>query len=372
MQSSRITDPVEKRFVSLILRFFAITLILIAVAACSPSAPASLTADPSPAAVSLNTPTVTRTAIQKITTLTPAILPATRTVLPTRPQITYTPSPTATQPISSTLVLGRSTQGWPVEAYRFGTGPVHLALIGGIHGGYEWNTILLAYKAIDYFGDNPMEIPAEISLYIIPSANPDGQIEVVGHSGRFSADEVGKDTISGRTNAQGVDLNRNWDCKWEPNGFWRNEKVSGGKKPFSEPETQTLRDFLTRPPMAAVVFWHSAVPAVYAGGCDGRYAPSDALGEIYADAAGYQFELSFTGYPVTGAAVDWLASQGVPAIEVELTNHRNLDWDQNLKAITELLITSRRLEGRPTVTPLILPTTPRVTARPGATTLPLP
>ncbi len=372
MQSSRITDPVEKRFVSLILRFFAVILVLIAVAACSSAAPASLTADPSPAKIALETPHVTPTVTQKIATLALAVLPATRTPLPATPRLTYTPPPTATQPFSSTLVLGRSTRGWPVEAYRFGTGPVRMALIGGIHGGYEWNTILLAYQAIDYFGSNPEEIPPEISLYILPSANPDGQVEIVGHAGRFSPDEVGKDTTSGRTNARGVDLNRNWDCKWKPEGFWRDEKVSAGKKPFSEPETQSLRDFLTRPPMAAVVFWHSAVPAIYAGGCDERYAPSDALAETYAKAAGYKFELSFTGYPVTGAAVDWLASQGVPAIEVELSNHRDTDWDQNLKAISEVLISFRRFEGHPTSTPIKLPITPQVTAMPGGTSLPLP
>ena len=221
--------------------------------------------------------------------------------------------------------------------FRFGTGPLRLALIGGIHGGYEWNTILLAYQAIDYFNSNPKEIPPEISLYIIPVANPDGQVKVVGHTGRFSPQEVGAGTISGRPNSQGVDLNRNWDCKWEPDGFWRNEKVDAGKAPFSEVETQILGDFLTQPPMTGIVFWHSAVPAIYAGGCEARHPPSDALAEVYAKASGYPFELKFTSYPVTGNAIDWLAAQDIPAIEVELRNHRDIDWEQNLKAISLLL-----------------------------------
>jgi len=47
--------------------------------------------------------------------------------------------------------IGRSAGGLPIEAYRFGRGPIRLILVGGIHGGYEWNTILLAYAVIDHY-----------------------------------------------------------------------------------------------------------------------------------------------------------------------------------------------------------------------------
>lgn len=271
-------------------------------------------------------------------------LPASRTPLPA--SATPSPSPSSTQAYSETLTLGESGQGRPLQAFRFGTGPVRIAFIGGIHGGYEWNTILLAYQAVNFFNRNPGDLPMEVSLYILPAANPDGLAAVTGHAGRFTPEEVGKDTAAGRLNAAGVDLNRNWDCNWEPDGFWRDQKVSAGEKPFSEPETQTLRDFLTRPPMDGVVFWHSAVPAVYAGGCDERFAPADGLAETYAAAAGYPFELQFTGYSVTGSAVDWLALQGIPAIEVELSNHSDTDWEQNLKAMIEVLAYFREKQGK--------------------------
>jgi murein tripeptide amidase MpaA len=234
-------------------------------------------------------------------------------------------------------VLGYSSEGWPIETFRFGTGQIRLVFIGGIHGGYEWNTILLAYEVIDYFSDNPEQVPPGISLYIIPSANPDGQAKVVGHAGRFSAKEVSGNTVPGRLNSLGVDLNRNWDCNWESKGFWLDVEVSGGDKPFSEPETQILREFLTQPPVAGVVFWHSAVPATYAGGCDEVHNPSVDLAEIYAEAAGYPFEEKFLSYPVTGSAIDWLATQDIPAIEVELSNHTDIDWEQNIKAVSQTL-----------------------------------
>ena len=102
---------------------------------------------------------------------------------------------------------------------------------------------------------------------------------------------------------------------------------------FAIVETQLLRDFLTDPPANGVIFLHSAAQSIFAGSCGERYPPSDALAEIYAKGSGYPFKEHFTAYPVTGSAVDWLARVGIPAIEVELTNHQDLDWKQNLGGI---------------------------------------
>ena len=86
--------------------------------------------------------------------------------------------------------IGYSTGGLPIESYTFGTGTMRIAFVGGIHGGAEWNTILLAYTAIDYFGRHPKEIPPAVTVQIIPTANPDGLRLVTGRWGRFQADDV--------------------------------------------------------------------------------------------------------------------------------------------------------------------------------------
>ena len=62
--------------------------------------------------------------------------------------------------------------------------------------------------------------------------------------------------LRGRFNARGVDLNRNWGCRWTANPTWHNQIVTGagGAETFSEPETTTLRDFiLARNPVAVVL-----------------------------------------------------------------------------------------------------------------------
>ena len=46
-------------------------------------------------------------------------------------------------------IIGASVQGREIDSYTYGKGETHLMFVGGIHGGYEWNSVLLAYTFID-------------------------------------------------------------------------------------------------------------------------------------------------------------------------------------------------------------------------------
>jgi murein tripeptide amidase MpaA len=225
----------------------------------------------------------------------------------------------------------------PLTSFQLNNGPDHIVFIGGIHGGYEWNTIVLAYRAIDYFTENPEVIPASVTLHIIPSANPDGQFLVTGRLGRFSPIDVNPENFSGRFNGNNVDLNRNWDCNWESTALWRDQLIDAGKQPFSEPENLVLRDFLIELDPIAVVFWHSAANGVFAAGCPGLYQPSYTLATIYGEAAGYPVYERFDSYQVTGDAGDWLALQEIPSISIELINHQDIDWPKNREGMLAVL-----------------------------------
>ena len=246
------------------------------------------------------------------------------------------PNPYTSWPGEITTI-GFSGQGRAIEAYTLGDGPTRVLFVGGIHGGYEWNTVQLAYQFIDHITPQPRLLPDRFTITIIPVANPDGLARVVGHAGRFTPDEVSDVTAPGRFNANDVDLNRNWDCNWSPTARWRDVTVSGGRAPFSEPETLVLRDYITAAQPAVVVFWHSAAPGVFAAGCDEPDAASVALARAYAQGAGYPFASAFTAYTVTGDAGDWLAGRGIPSITVELNNRRDTDWAQNLAGVHALL-----------------------------------
>jgi len=248
----------------------------------------------------------------------------------------FRPAPAVKGASPAVSVLGYSTKGRSIKVYTFGNGPLRVALVGGIHGGYEWNTILLAYQSIDFFTKYPEKLPAALSLHIIPVANPDGQAAVLGHAGRFAAAELPEDTTVGRLNSNQVDLNRNWACEWSPDAFWGEQEVSAGRAPFSERESKYLRDFFVVPPMDVVLFWHSAVPGVFPGNCGKRHASSNRMAAVYAKAADYPFGMPFDAYEVTGDASNWLASQGVPAFIVELTTHTDTDWKQNVSGLLAL------------------------------------
>lgn len=291
---------------------------------------------PLPLLLATAVPSATPPAMSSSPTPSPHdVLVAHPTMSPSPPH-PLTPSPAA--PYQPQLI-GLSAHGRPIVSYQFNDGPIKLIFVGGIHGGYEWNTILLAYQAVDYFTAHPEQIPDNVTLHIIPSANPDGQYLVTGQDGRFTPADIPTemDTFPGRFNGQGVDLNRNWDCEWTATAVWRQQAVSGGAFPFSEPESRALRDFFLTQQPAVVLFWHSAANGVFAAGCPDTLPQSTELTTRYGTAAGYPVYERFAHYEVTGDAGDWLATQGIPSLAVELKNHEETDWPQNQAGMLALL-----------------------------------
>ena len=255
------------------------------------------------------------------------------TTTPSASEKTAEPSP----PHGSQQVIGSSFGNRPITSYHFGSGSQKVVFIGGIHGGYEWNTVLLAYEAIDYFLANPDAVPQDVSLIIIPSANPDGLFRITGKEGRFEPADLAYGTFVGRYNAQGVDLNRNWDCDWEAVAWWQDQPVSGGRKAFSEPETRALRDFIIKQNPRGVVFWHSSADGVFGAGCEELFQPARNLAEVYGSASGYPVADQFGYYEVSGDAGDWLSTQGIPSITVELESHDLIEWPENLAGMAAVL-----------------------------------
>lgn len=238
-------------------------------------------------------------------------------------------------------VIGKSKEGRALEAYTYGAGPVHLLFVGGMHGGYEWNSTLLSYSIINYLTDKIIAIPKNITVVIIPSANPDGLYRVISKEGRFTLEDIPSSVQpfgTGRFNAAGVDLNRNFDCKWKPQSMWQKKIVSAGSEPFSEPESRAIRDFILNYKPQAVIFWHSKANAVYASQCTSGILPTTLdIMNAYAKASGYKAVESFDSYEVTGDAEGWLASINIPAITVELQSHTSPELHRNLSGVNSLL-----------------------------------
>lgn len=129
---------------------------------------------------------------------------------------TVLPVPAAGQ-VLATQVIGTSVQGRPIKAYRIGepTSPVVAVFIGGIHGNETQPSKILLNLI-----SGPQVRGA--AVWVIPRMNPDGVVH------------------QRRTNAHGVDLNRNFPVDWvrQPAPYY------SGPGPSSEPETRAVLRFL--------------------------------------------------------------------------------------------------------------------------------
>jgi hypothetical protein len=264
------------------------------------------------------------------------------TPAPEAPADSMTGTPATSTPTTGPEVIGKSAGGRDITAYHYGTGDKEILLVAGIHGGYEWNTPLLAFDAMDYFAAHPEAIAANERVTVIPVLNPDGLAKVVtlNGDGRFSAADIpaNADTTAGRFNANTVDLNRNFDCDWQASGTWQSKTVSGGTAAFSEPETQAIKTYVEAHHPVAVVTYYSAAGGVYSSSChNGVSDETKALTSLYAKASGYKAYEDFNFYDITGDMVNWLAKTGTPAISIVLTTHTGIEWDKNQAGINAVL-----------------------------------
>ena len=276
-----------------------------------------------------NTPTLAPTGTYTPTTTNTATPTNTSTLTPS-PTITLTPTQTFTPtpvPFSEgPIVIGYSVQNRPLEVYRFGTGSTERLIVAGMHGGAEYNTVQLADELITYINEHPEVIPAGMTLYIMHDLNPDGV--ALAHDYR------------GRANANGVDLNRNWDAnwqaKWPPANCWSLTVVTAGTGPGSEPETKALMTFIQAHAFDALINYHSAALGIFAGGLPpDKYSVS--LADTVAKVTTYPYPPVDTGCMYTGAFTDWADVHGIAAIDVELTSHTHTDFDMNLKVLDAFL-----------------------------------
>lgn len=253
---------------------------------------------------------------------------------------TLTPNPYYTPPVFETstpfvlaygprpAIIGFSLAGRPIEAYTFGRGEKQYLIVAGIHGGYEGNTIALANELITYIIANPDVIPEDVTLYIIRNMNPDG--------------EARSNDVDGRVNNNDVDLNRNfpsdnWVADWDRDGCWIYRPTTGGLYGGSEPETRSVMSFIGSHKIKAMISYHSAALGVFPGGVPWE-EPSKRLAGKLSKITGYPYPPIDTGCEYTGTLADWAVENGVgAAVDMELRDHKNTDFKENLEALKLLM-----------------------------------
>lgn len=220
-----------------------------------------------------------------------------------------------------TVSIGTSVEGRSIYAYYFGTGSQKIIFFGAIHGS-EANTRTLMNRWVTELENNSDRIPTNKTIIVVPTVNPDG----IANRSRF--------------NANGVDLNRNFDTpSWATGTYLQTDFYprGGGSAPFSEPESVDIRDLLYREDPYLTLTYHSA--AGYVIPTNSSYAISSA--STYSQLTGYQYvspgdEGSFT-YDITGTFEEWAQGRGYNALVIELSNAYYDQFLQNTKAMWRMV-----------------------------------
>jgi murein peptide amidase A len=192
----------------------------------------------------------------------------------------------ATVPVRR-VVLGRSVEGKPIIAFEVGDRTAgHRELVVGCIHGDETAGVAIARRLVHVS-------PVGLDLWIVPLLNPDG-------------------AASGtRSNARGVDLNRNFPWRWRP----LQGVVYSGPRPLSEPESRIAYRLVKQLRPEVSIWFHQPLDVVDESG------GSKAAERRFASAAGFPVA-RLTREP--GSVVGWEnhVLRGSTAFVVELPRGR--------------------------------------------------
>jgi len=182
--------------------------------------------------------------------------------------------------------IGRSTEGRPIVARRFGGPGPPLLLMGGIHGDEPASVDALLHLLERL---PPAGLPP---FWLLPAANPDGL-----RSGR-------------KNSARDVDLNRNFPARSfradHAPGYWP------GPGPLSEPETRAVAALIDQQGVRGAVAVHAPFACVNFDG------PAADWAQAVSRACGWPARADI-GYPTPGSFGSWLGlDRGTPVLTLEL------------------------------------------------------
>ncbi len=192
-------------------------------------------------------------------------------------------------PNTRIVTIGASVWKHPIKALVVGSqqAPIKLLVHAGIHA-REYMTsqvvmrqaqnMLEAAKQGAIYGSMPVtELLSKVEVWFVPFVNPDGILLVtqgwsavpgnapLSKSKLRSLNDGSTDFSRWKSNGRGVDLNHNFDGNWQVFEDFPSPDSEGysGPAPFSEPETQALRDLTLQQDFDLSLSYHAQGEILY-------------------------------------------------------------------------------------------------------------
>jgi len=223
--------------------------------------------------------------------------------------------------VTLTPSIGKTVQGRDIPGLVISegdpTGKKKIFFNGGQHA-REWvspTTVLYITEQLATSDDADVKKILEGAVFVIvPIINPDG------YSYTWTSNRLWrKNRRQNAGGSFGVDLNRNWNDHWGGEGSSSNPNsdIYHGTAPFSEPETLSVSNFVTKNgPFIGAIDFHSYSQLILRPyGWSRQLPPNDAQAKLVGDTIratilavhnqAYTSQPSWALYPTTGSAQDW-------------------------------------------------------------------
>ncbi len=226
--------------------------------------------------------------------------------------------------VSSKVNIGNTIEGRPTWAIKISDNPnidedePEVLYTAAIHAREVVTPEILIYF-MDYLLNNYGVLPEVTNLvdnrelWFVMVVNPDGyyrnQVTDPGGGGMWR-----KNRRNNGDGTFGVDINRNYGYQWGYDNLGSSPYTSAedyrGTGPFSEPETQHMRDFVAAHNFVITMYHHSYSNLVlYPWGYDRIYTPDNSIFSALADSCaafnGYTPEPGWGLYVTNGDSDDW-------------------------------------------------------------------
>jgi PKD repeat protein len=227
--------------------------------------------------------------------------------------------------ITNLSELGQSVQGRSIWGLKISDNPnveeneVELRFCGAHHGNEYMSVeipLLFAWDLVQNYTIDPeiTDLIDNREIWIIPMVNPDGR-------------QMGQ-----RRNANNVDLNRDYGYMWNGAG--------SSPSPFSQPETQTIREHALDNNIVLSYSYHTTAQYVnYVWNYKPQPTPDEPwiimISDVYGDLSGYQPINGFDWYQTTGDTNDFSYGcyGGIDTTIETLNSNIQSEWNRNRDAM---------------------------------------